>query len=286
MNTLVTKLTTTASLAITLGLASASGLTVTFNGASDTFTSQFTLTTTPTWGSGFGILDGAGGSVGGGLRTFSNAVTVLNAGLSTTAKDTFSISTLVKGDWVNIGNGSGALHLGFATASTAGPSYTGANVAGTDSFGLRLEGTTTAGAPIWRTRLNGASASFTPTSGSNAVTGLLSTNWYLVSASFTESATANNWIFSSSITDYGTAGTTAGTVVSSVAGTFIQAATYSASNLFGAVNFRSGGTNATFIDNFSTTSSLTAIPEPSTYAVLAGLGAIGLTVLHRRRHAS
>lgn len=38
-----------------------------------------------------------------------------------------------------------------------------------------------------------------------------------------------------------------------------------------------------FADNFSVTAGASAIPEPSTYAAMAGLGALGLAFWHRRR---
>lgn len=53
--------------------------------------------------------------------------------------------------------------------------------------------------------------------------------------------------------------------------------------VFGNTNVTTGVfINSMFVDNFS----VAAIPEPSTYAALAGLGALGLAVWHRRRKAA
>ncbi|MCU0792542.1 MAG: PEP-CTERM sorting domain-containing protein [Opitutaceae bacterium] len=265
--------------ALTLGVSSvaAAQTTINFNGASDTFTSQFTGA--PGWQNNVGILDQPGPAVGGGLRTFSNPTAVFNTGISTASISSFTVSGLVRGDWVNIGSGSGAFTLGFGTATTAGTNFTGTGTG--NSFGLRIEGTSTAGSPVWRTRLDTASANITPTSGSTAISGLLSTNWYLVSATYTKGV-SDVWNFSGSITDYGTNGNTpAGSPLSSVAGSFTQASTYGAATLHAAINFRSGGGNQTALDNF--TFSTTAIPEPSSFAVIAGLGALGFVAARRRR---
>ena len=51
-----------------------------------------------------------------------------------------------------------------------------------------------------------------------------------------------------------------------------------------AIAFAVGGyANGSVIDNFAITTNLTAVPEPSSFAALAGLGALGAVALRRRR---
>lgn len=71
---------------------------------------------------------------------------------------------------------------------------------------------------------------------------------------------------------------TVGSVFNSVTSTFLADGTYDAAGL----NSFFGGISA-----FSGTGSLTvsAIPEPATFAVLAGLAVLGLSAVRRRRHA-
>ncbi len=208
----------------------------------------------PTYSAEGGIHDQAGGAGGALCCKNNHSNIVFNKALSAKDVKTFNISMLVRASGIADDASTGAIHLGFGTATEA--DFTGDSKA--DLFGLRVEGTNTGGELKWSLRTDNADEpaansvnGLTFTSGNifNAVSG----NWYLISASFTKSDTPDQWDFTASFTDYGESGTVAGPEVSSVTGTFTQAGTYNAAELFGTAAWRSNSGNVRFqeMDSFT-----------------------------------
>lgn len=269
-----------------VSISEAQSVSINFNGgvAAD-WTSQFVQnngTQGYTWLATAGITDQAGPAAGGGLVTGltssqNPSIVFTTSSLNGASNNSFTISAKIRGEWTtNTTNGNGMFHLGFGSDTTA--NFGGSPTAA--SFAIRLQSTTTAGSLSWQTRNNNTNAAI---SGASNVTGLSASNWYGLTATFTET-TLNNWSFTAQLLDFGAAGTGLGSSITngSVSGTLVNSGMFSASNLFAAVNFRDAGsslTNHTFVDDLS----FSAIPEPSSFAALAGLGALGLVATLRRR---
>lgn len=189
------------------------------------------------------------GNVSQSQITGTNTLTVSSASL-----DSSFSGILRDGDATHI--------LAFAKAGASTLTLTGANT---------LTGATTVSAGTLATGATGTfgagnvsvAAGATLAFGNNASIGDLKT---LTFAS--TSAIALNFTGSETI----------GSVFNSVTSTFLADGTYDAAGL----NSFFGGISA-----FSGTGSLTvsAIPEPATFAVLAGLAVLGLSAVRRRRHA-
>jgi hypothetical protein len=150
-------------------------------------------------------------------------------------------------------------------------------------FALRFVGGTGAGELSWNTRTAtpaGASANAAVAGSTNFT--LVADTWYKFDATFTKGAT-DIWNFTASVSSYSANGTVFDSIVSTASGSFAsQNGTYSASTLYGAVMYRSGlGPAIAQLDNYSIVT--TAIPEPSTFATLAGIAALGLVASRRRR---
>jgi hypothetical protein len=272
-----------------IGITTASAqTTINFNGGVATdWTNQFTQTSTNnyTWSSS----SGTGG--GGAFTTSGNANTTYNTGFSTSGVTSFKISALLKGTGTATGESANQAHLGFGTASTSSLTQNSS----TDVFGVRVNSTVNTGELEWQFRTitsanvtnNTAYISPVITNGSGATysgsnwTASNPTNWFLLEATYAKTVTAGVWSFSASMQDYGANGTVAGAVLSSISGTFSQAGTYSADTLFGTANWRNsfGSLRFSAMDDFT----VSAIPEPSTYAAWAGFCMLGLAVLRRKR---
>ncbi len=120
--------------------------------------------------------------------------------------------------------------------------------------------------------------------GSNSATFTLSNAlWYELETTMTlTSATLGD--ISVSLYSRGTDGTAARTLVQSISATSVTIGNsgFNQSTFFaGFGGGNNSGTNIAAFDNFS----VTAIPEPSAFAALAGLGALGFASSRRRRRA-
>jgi hypothetical protein len=112
--------------------------------------------------------------------------------------------------------------------------------------------------------------------------GLTAGNWYLYSVTLTKPASGTVWKLDSSLQDFGTSGTTPGSVITSYAGFDVNVNGSANLNLTSTntyIQFGIRGVNFAAVDSFS----VTAIPEPSSYAALAGLFGLGLVLTRRRR---
>lgn len=225
-----------------------------FNG--DDMRAEFTVlnNNNPTYSADGGIHDQAGGA-GGALSCKNNHSNIVyNRALSAEGVETFNISMLIRASGIADDASTGAIHLGFGTATES--DFTGDSKA--DLFGVRVEGTNTEGELKWSLRTdNPDQPAVNSVSGLNSPGGNLfnavAGNWYLISASFTKSDTPDQWEFTASFTDYGELGTVAGSEVSSVTGTFTQAGTYNTAELFGTAAWRSNSGNVRFqeMDSFT-----------------------------------
>lgn len=269
-------------------------VTLDFNGGLSTdWTDQFTsstgtaLTTNWNWSGSAGI----GGTGALTAVSGSNPSLVYETGFS---NSTLNISAFVYSNAVGLNTGnSGAFHLGFTDTVTSASTVTGNSASPVDLFALRIQGAgATAGNVSWQVRTdtnstNGANATLSNTSGTQTFVMAAST-WYKVSATFTKGAT-NTWDFTADITSFGANGTVQGSSLSSFSGTFTDAGTYAASTLYPIISWRNQAAGAntpaqlTELDNLQITAG--AIPEPSSFAALAGLGAVAFVGMRRRRQA-
>jgi fibronectin-binding autotransporter adhesin len=106
-----------------------------------------------------------------------------------------------------------------------------------------------------------------------------STALLALSGAFTETADGGSYVIDFGNSTFGSVGTYKLLSFSSVAGTF-AANDFSVSNLASGVvgSLSLTGTNLSFI-----VTSISAVPEPSTYAALAGLVVLGLATMRRRK---
>jgi hypothetical protein len=283
----VLRLTFAAAVAVFCQSITSAQTAINFNGGVATdWTNQFTQTSVNNYS--WSSTSGTGG--GGAFITAGSANTTYNTGVSTSGVTALKISVLLKGAGTATGESTNQAMLGFGTASTSSLTQNSS----TDVFGVRLNSTVNTGELEWQFRTTTAAnvtnntAYISPviTNGSGATysgsnwTAANPTNWFLLEATYTKTVTAGVWSFSASMQDYGTDGTVAGAVLSSISGTFNQAGTYSADTLFGTANWRNsfGSLRFTALDDFT----VSTIPEPSTYATWAGLGMLGLALLRRR----
>jgi hypothetical protein len=129
-----------------------------------------------------------------------------------------------------------------------------------------------------QTRVSGTGS--TPATGSLSSFALTNGNWYYLTSTLTRTGTANQFSFTTSISNASSDGTV-GTLIDSIAATTLtSAALYADASLYaGFRGFASNGLGA--VDNFA----ISQIPEPSAFAALAGLGVLGLAASRRRRRA-
>jgi len=273
----------------TLGLVSATSAQQTinydFNNTGGNGLTNFTAAFTnngPSAGTNTYFGTGGVGNTGYVNNSGTQPSLVYNTAIATTGIVFFNTSVFLRTGTVAAAPGSSFVHLGFADAL-------GANLRSDEAlsnfFALRFVGATAAGELSWNTRTAtpAGSAANAVVAGATNFT-LASATWYKFDATFTKGAT-DIWNFAASVTPFGTDGLVEGLVLSSATGSFIaQSGTYSASTLYGAVMYRAGqGPQLASMDNYSI---VTAIPEPSSFAALAGLGALGLVGLRRCRRVS
>ena len=259
---------------------------INFNGgvAAD-WTSQFNMAA-----SAFGWSSNTGVGASGTFTAGGNTGGTYKTAFSTAGNDTFQISVMLHATGLTDGTANNAAFLGFGDAAT---SQIVTAATGVNSFGVRLQSTTTPNQLSWQFRTNtGASTNNTAytnvsiTNGSGATfTGndflpTNTTNWFKLSATYTKTATTNLWSFSSIYQDYGTDGTTAGSIISSITANFTQASTYASSNLYATLGARNGSADVRYnaVDNLT----IAAVPEPATWALLA-FSLTTVMVMRRRK---
>jgi hypothetical protein len=122
--------------------------------------------------------------------------------------------------------------------------------------------------------------------GSNSAGFTLSnTLWYELETRVDLSSATNATTLGTYLYSRGADGTGARTLVSSVSATSVTIGNngFNAATFYGAfAGGNNSGSNIAAFDNFSV-SAISAIPEPSSFAALAGLGALGLVATRRRR---
>jgi hypothetical protein len=243
------------------------------------FTSSFTNNgpsagTNTYFGTG-GIGAGAGS---GNVNNFGTQPSLVhNTPIATAGVLSFNTSAFVKTGSVGIANNSSFFHIGLTD-------NLGANLRTDETLSnfiaLRFVGGSTAGELSWNTRRAipaESSVNATVPSASNFV--VAANTWYKFDATFTKGA-ADTWNFTASVTPFGSDGLVAGSVLSTASGSIVQSGIYNASTLYGAIMYRGGsGANFQVLDNYSI---VTAVPEPSAFAALAGLGALGFATARRR----
>ncbi len=265
-----------------------------FNADAATFTDNFVNTGGGNWGATEGVFEGGVATGGVGINAF-NGQYANNTDLGLLSAGQFVSVSLFYYTGTLAATGSGAkvgfVGLSSSTAMTA--SNTGLqSSAGANVFGAGLQtaaATTVEGVTQLRWRTNTSSDGAAPTistfaagAGSNAFFNISNETWYRIDATFELSPTVGTLIFGATVTNYGATGETAGAVVSSFSSTANSSAgaagIYSSASKFAAFTFASSGGAGSAIDNFA----VTAVPEPSTYA-LAIAGFLFVLVAYRRR---
>lgn len=240
------------------------------------FTASTGTTTQFTYSGTAGVGGGGGVSVStdaGGVNYNHNTAYALSAG------STYTISTFFKTNAV----------VGTSANQVAGVGLVGTNVGefGTgsiQSIGLTLRAPLTNGSAGNSSTLQlavannpGTNANILQSTSFTAATN----NWYKLSVSITKTATADTFSVSGSVEDWGAAGTSFSSSVRSFSGqTVTNAGLYADADLFAGFFARQTGGNPiqiAAVDNFS------VIPEPSSFAAIAGLGMLGFAASRRRR---
>ena len=234
--------------------------------ASSGTTTQFTYSGTAGVGGGGGI---SVSTDAGGVNYNHNTAYALSAG------STYTISTFFKTNAVTGTTANQVAAVGLV-GTTAGEFGTGA--VPSLSMSLRWPGSGTAGSVQLAVANN--TGSNTNTLQSTSFTAATNT-WYKLSVSITKTATVNTFSVSGSIEDWGADGTSLSSSVRSFsAQTFSNSALYADADLFAGFFARQTGGNPIqmqAVDNFS------VIPEPSSFAAIAGLGMLGFAASRRRR---
>lgn len=219
--------------------------------------------------SNFGSLFTSNGGAGNGVATVSATGGIGNSGsLSTDGVSNHSI--IYNTPLTNVSGASYTASLFFLTKATLD---TG------DLVGIGFLGSTSL---LW----DAGNSVFYKINGSNS-SSLLASTWYKLTATITNTGATFQPVIS--LANYGADGatptgssftlgasdSTGGTLISSPS---LYASIYNNTTFNNRNDYRTRS-----IDNFSV--STTAIPEPSTYAALGGLAALGLAVWRRRRAA-
>lgn len=239
--------------------------TITFDTAADytgNFTNTYSTGTAPAWNAA------NGGTVAQYNAATGNAMSVFNTDVGSTS---YTLNTDVMFT-PNFGGpfttGGSALGFGFMTNIGTNDGYTAIiRFTGTNTADFRLFKDTNVTTGNLGTQVTAATSTFTRQSG------VWSTGtFYTLSLAIANTGSAIS--FSASVLTTG--GTTLGTF-----STFTDASPVSVTNTTVGVRFGEAAGDRIAIDNFSVTTS--AVPEPSTVALLSGLAALGLAVYVRRR---
>jgi hypothetical protein len=242
MNNQITKTRlTSASLMLAASLCPASAQTlIDFNGASFDTNAQFNQPGSGGycyWLGNVGIND-QGGSPGGALTAENASPNVqYTTPIPTAGLQSFTVGALIRGNFANSASGVTATTLGLATGSY--------NDFSTGNYmAIKLIGT--GGSSFnWYTSVFGQD--FDQGGGFT----LNTTDWYQVSVTFQKTAVANQWRWSSSISNFGSNGTGLSFVLASASGALSIGSTYNAASLYSGIQFRATGA-ATFtqLDNY------------------------------------
>lgn len=218
---------------------------------------------------------GVGG--GGGLTAdFAVVASAYNTGLSLTTNQSYTTSIFLRYNGNN-GSTSTVGSVGFGESTTV-------NAAGNQPPYLSVAITNpTAG--NWQLNYRYAYNTILTSQTAGTALPVTSGNWYVLSATITKISTTNTWSISGELQDWGADGlaytntrTSFGSVGIEMTGdtSFYSASSYHP--FFAGRSFNGVGS----IDNFS----VSAIPEPSTYAAMAGAAAmIGAWWVRRRQSA-
>lgn len=272
--------------------AQITGFAADFNADATTYTGNFQRWNTDpqdpqgfTWGSGFGV----GG--GGGLRVDNTAANNLFYGApgSGTAS-TFNVAGLSAGTMFSSS-------IDFQWASTTDASATALT---TMTFGLAANRTQTAmsstgsfGGSILRNNSTNTVTLRMRNNNANATTldfnqsALTAGSWYRLGFDFTKNETTNEFGYTVTLFSIGADGTSTPVLFNdgiknlTISGTISNSAIYADADAFFGFDIRDtiGNTGITHVDNFT----VSVIPEPSAYALLAGGFALGVIGFRRRR---
>ena len=254
-----------------------------FNGSATDYTGNFTANNgaSVAWGASSGVGTPATGGLTG-LNTAGGSTIIYNpggnfAGHSLTAGSSYTLELFARTNtFTGTGSGFGVLHLGFGTSSALA-----FNSQVVEQFAARVQGTATAGQMVLAYRNVATSGGTATNSALGAAFTLANDTWYKFSTTITKSSTAGAWDLTVSLQNWGSDGTSFVSTIASESATGIaNTALYNDSSLFAGYYARNTtGTPRQFIaaDNF------TVIPEPSSFAALAGLAGLGLAASRRRR---
>lgn len=267
------------------------GFDVDFNGSSTTYTGNFARASDSilgTTGLNWGATAGTGG--GGGLIVTETSARNLfyRPAPANDATSTFDMAAFAAGDtfstsidflWADTtATGTTLITAGFSPANT---SQTAMTSAGALAGSIIRNGTSTV---TLRMRNGNASASTLDFSQSALTAG----SWYRLSYDVTKSETLNTFDYTVSLFSIGANGISTpvlfndGSKDLTITGSVSNSAIYADTNAFFAYDIRGGTTGISHVDNLVVSS---AIPEPSAFAAIAGLGALAAVGLRRRRSA-
>lgn len=263
---------------------------VNFNGSATTYTDtfgRFNDSILGTTGLNWGATAGTGGT-GGLIVTETSARNVFyRPAPASDATSTFDMAAFTAGDtfsttidflWADTtATATTLITAGFVPANT---SQTALTSSGALAGSIIRNGSSTV---TLRMRNGNANANTTLDFSQSALT---PGSWYRLSYDLTKSSTLNTFDYTVSLFSIGANGTSApvlfndGSKDITIAGSVSNSTIYGDTNAFFAYDIRGGTTGISHVDNFVVGS---AIPEPSAFAALAGLGALAAVGLRRRR---
>jgi len=270
--------------------ASINAYTVNFNDNAATYTGNFlrygddSTMTGLTWGAAVGTNGGGGLTVTEGAArnlfyrpnpTAANATSTFN--ISAQAANTTFTSTL-DFQW-------GSTTATTQTLITAGfvPSNT-SQTALTSSGALAGSLIRTASGSIVTLRMRNGTANAGSTLDFNQ-SALTAGNWYRLSYELTKTAVTNTFDYTVSLFSIGATGTSTASLFNdgskniTLSGSVTNSAIYADTDAFFAYDIRGDANGVSRVDNFSVATS--AVPEPSTYALVAGFLAVGFAASRR-----